>query len=500
MDLGTLVAGLLGGIAIGILLVSLLERRSAGAQVTKRGTWREAPPIARSPVSASTETFAQWPWAVRFERWLNVDTFVIPIGLFVVTAIGYAIINRNRQAGLDYFVPLTDAFLHGHVGLATPGNAHFGFLNEILPGKDGRYYVAYPPTPAIVLMPAVAIFGIGFNQAWMTIFLGAINVALMSIAIRNIGVSRRVRVILSLVFGFGTIVWFSAQIGTAWHMSHVVAIFFMLLAIIACQRDRSLFLIGILFAGAITSRNAVVLAAPFFLAYLVDRVQRERTGDRTSFGSISGAPAVAHMSGLVAQVRELDFRRYAKLAVPLVAGLAIPALLVFAYNYNRFGSILETGYTRWDIWQTNPAYRFGLFSVHYFHKDFSALFLSRPAVIDHFPWFRPGVYGGPSILLTSPIFLWALKARRPDWFNVGAWISVVPILMTQLLYADTGGNQFGSETAQDVYPFLMLLTVRGLNGRISRLAWVAIAVGFIVNFWGIGYALTDWWDFGRGLG
>jgi hypothetical protein len=492
MDLGILVAGLLGVVAIGLLLSSFLERRSASEQVAKRSPLRAAPRYGPDGVNASTRARAQWPLAVRFERWSAVDTFAIPVGLFVVTAIGYALINRGRQAGLDYFVPLADAFLHGHTGLSTPGNAHFGYLSEILPGKHGLYYVAYPPAPAIVLMPAVAIFGVGFNQAWMTIFLGAINVALMSIAIGNLGVSRRVRVILSLVFGFGTIVWFSAQIGTAWHMSHVVAMFFMLLAILACQCDRSMLLIGILFAGAIASRTALVLAMPFFLAYVLDRVHRERTRDRTSFGSISGAPAVA-------RVRGLDLRRYAELAVPMVVGLAIPAVLVFAYNYNRFGSILETGYGKWDFWQANPAYRFGMFSLHYFHKDFSALFLSRPGVIDHFPWLAPGVYGGPSILLTSPIFLWALKARRPDWFNVGAWVSVVLILMTQLLYADTGGNQFGSETAQDVYPFLMLLTVRGLNGRISRLAWVAIAVGLLVNLWGMGYALTDWWKFARGL-
>ena len=206
---------------------------------------------------------------------------------------------------------------------------------------------------------------------------------------------------------------------------------------------------------------------PFFLAYLVDRVQRERAGDHTAFGSLGDATALA-------RARMPDLRRLTELVVPLIVGLAIPALLIFAYNYNRFGSILESGYTKWDFWQTNPDYRFGMFSVHYFQKDFTALFLSRPGTIDHFPWLAPGVYGGPSILLTSPIFLWALKAQRLDWFNVGAWSSVVLILLTQLLYADTGGNQFGSQTAQELYPFLMLLTVRGMKGKISRLAWIAI--------------------------
>jgi hypothetical protein len=335
-------------------------------------------------------------------------------------------------------------------------------------------------------MPFVAVFGTGFDQAGLSILLGATNVALISIAIGNLGVSRRMRVVMSLVFAFGTIVWFSAQVGTAWHLGHVVGMFFMLLAILACQRDRSTFLIGLLFAAAIASRMVLLLAMPFFLAYLFDRVRRERTGDRTPYGFAGG-------STVLARGTTLDLRRYVELAVPMVVGLAIPALLLFAYNYDRFGSIFETGYGLLPSFHDDPRFRSGMFSRAYFPADFSGLFLSRPHVVADFPWLQPGISGGPSILLTSPIFLWALKARRPDWFNVGAWISVVLILVPMLFYADWGGTQFGFRSAQELYPFLMLLTVRGLKGRISRLAWVAITIGFLVNFWGMAYAASGWW-------
>jgi hypothetical protein len=492
MQVGIAVAGFVGALALGVLLGSFLERRNARAVPMKPIPAPEAGEARSAADGRSTAVRSRLTRAARLERRWSIDGFWIPVGLFTVSLFVYAIISKGRQAGLDYFVPLADAFLHGHISLSSPasGNGSFGFLSEMLPGNDGRWYVAYPPAPAVVLLPAVAVFGSDFNQAWMTIFLGAVNVALVSIALANQGVSRRFRVIMSLVFAFGTVVWFSAQIGTAWHMSHVVAMFFMLLAILACQHDRSPFLIGILFAGAITSRMALLLAMPFFLAYFVDRVQRQRIGDRTPFGALGET--------LLVRSTSFDFRRLGKLVAWLLAGLAIPAVLVFAYNQQRFGSILESGYTKWDFWQTNPNYRWGLFDIHYFRKDFHDLFLSLPNRIDHFPWLAPWVYGGPSLLLTSPIFLWALKARRPDWFNIGAWVSVVPILMTQLLYADTGGNQFGSQTAQEVYPFLILLTVRGMNGRISRLAWVAIAIGLLVNFWGMGFAISEWYRFGRG--
>ena len=89
--------------------------------------------------------------------------------------------------------------------------------------------------------------------------------------------------------------------------------------------------------------------------------------------------------------------------------------------------------------------------------------------------------------------LWSIKARRPDWFGLGAWLAVGLILIPILLHADPGGAQFGFRYAQDFYPFLFLLTVRGLGGRIGFEAWLAIAIGLAVNLWGMGSTYFDWW-------
>ena len=37
-------------------------------------------------------------------------------------------------------------------------------------------------------------------------------------------------------------------------------------------------------------------------------------------------------------------------------------------------------------------------------------------------------------MLTSPIFLWAIRARRPDWFGLGAWLSIAVILIPNLTH------------------------------------------------------------------
>jgi len=108
-------------------------------------------------------------------RWVFLDSVVIPAGLFLLAWPVYAWLNHARSADLNYFVPLADAFIHGRWGLIEAPS----WLNELVPWH-GLYYVVYPPMPALVVLPAVILFGPGFEQAWASILLGAANVAIMA--------------------------------------------------------------------------------------------------------------------------------------------------------------------------------------------------------------------------------------------------------------------------------------------------------------------------------
>jgi hypothetical protein len=341
------------------------------------------------------------------------------------------------------------------------------------------------------------VFGPGLDQVRSSILLGAVNVALVSVVVAGMGLARRMQVVLSLVFGLGTIVWFSAQVGTAWHFAHVVATFFMLLAILACQRDARTWLIGLLFAGAVLSRLPLLLAAPFFVAYLIDRANREGTGDTTPFGATvpdAVARRAAQLRAAVAHWRdELDLRRLVALGLPLAAGLGVPLLWYLAYDVLRFGSPFENGYALIPGLLQEPAFGNGVFSITNVPKQLQLFLLSLPQVVSDFPFVKPLMLGGPSILLTSPILLWAFKSRRLDRFNLGAWAAVILVLIPDFTHATTGDEQFGYRFAQDAYPPLFLLAVRGLGGRISTPAWVAIAIGFAVNLWGMAAAYVNWW-------
>ncbi len=182
------------------------------------------------------------------------------------------------------------------------------------------------------------------------------------------------------------------------------------------------------------------------------------------------------------------------LGLPLALGLAVPVIGYLVYDFLRFGSFLQTGYPLIPGLLEESQYRDGFFSIVNIPRKLYALFLTSPVEVGEFPWIQPRRLGGLSIVLTTPLFLWALKARRPDWFGLGAWSAVGLVLIPILLHADPGGLQFGFRYAQDLYPFLFLLTVRGLGGRLSVEAWIAIAVGTLINLWGMGATYFDWFQ------
>jgi hypothetical protein len=329
------------------------------------------------------------------------------------------------------------------------------------------------------------VLGPGLDQGIASLVIGALNAALASVVIRWMGVGRGPRIVLTAVFAFGTIVWYSAADGSSWHFAHVVATMSMLLAIHLAQRDARSALIGLFFGLAIMSRLTVAMAFPFFVAYFVDRAIRMRDGDDTVFGHLDAERPHfwRHWP---------TFRDTVAVAWPAALEVVLIVGLYLLYNHARFGSPFQNGYALLAGLMTEAQYRQGFFSLSYVPRMVYAMFLTVPLQVWEFPWIQSRRLGGLSIVLTTPLFLWVFKARRPDWFGIGAWGAVVLVLAPVLMHGDAGGSQFGFRYAQDIYPFLLLLTVRGLRGRISVEAAIAIAVGAVINVWGMGSTYFDW--------
>jgi len=424
--------------------------------------------------------------AGRVLRWLagrGVDPRSLAVGLALTVGafLVYSFVNHDRRAALDYFVPLADAFLHGHLGLAAEPAS--GGYNELVP-FGGQLYVVYPPLPAVILMPFVLIFGPDLDQARVSILFGALNVGLAWWVAMSMGTRRSSALVLAIVLGFGSIAWYSAQAGTSWHIAHVLATTFALCAIGAAVRGGPPWLVGLLVAAMGLCRLPMLLGTPLFLAYVIHRATRE-TGEPAAFAAAGVDVRTA--------LRSVAPRRLAGLGATFAVGLGTPLVLYLAYNAARFGDPFETGYALIPGLLQEWQYQDGFFSVVNIPRKLYAMFLSAPVEVPGFPWIQSRTLGGLSILLTTPVFLWAIRSRSRDLFTMGAWASVALVMIPVLLHADPGGVQFGFRYAQDIYPFLFVLVARSLATGITVEAWLAIGIGLLVNAWGMGSAYFDWW-------
>ena len=367
------------------------------------------------------------------------------VGLVVVsvlaTAVYLATTSTDRQ-NFDYFVRLADAFLHGRIYLTEAPS----WLNELIP-KDGVWYVAYPPMPAVVLIPFVAIFGNQFPQQIASVLLGGVSVGLAWLVLGRFTLSLNVRFLLTAVFGFGTVMWYVTEVGSAWFFAHVVALLFSLAAILLALHGRWPFAIGLFLGCAATARLPVGLTAPFFLAMVAG----------------IGWPPRLPADRMAAAVRVVAFG----------AGLAIPAGLYLLYNVARWGTPVDQSYVLIPGVLEDPIYAdHGILAIDYIPRHLYAIFLRTWNYVDNAPWLQPS-WWGLSVFLTTQLLTWVLHARWRDprvvWAAVGAALALVPIVT----HGNVGIQQFGYRFSLDVQPLLFVILATAFERGMSR--WAALA-------------------------
>ena len=156
------------------------------------------------------------------------NRYYLILGLlfFLLTFTVYYFSSESSKTAYDYFAPLAEALLDGRLYLLTKPN----WLNELLP-VDGKYYVIYPPIPAIMLIPQALLLGPDINQTLASVFWGSLSVTVVYFLMRRLTESVRLQIWMTLLFAFGTIFWYLACDGKAWFFAHVLSFFFLTLAV-----------------------------------------------------------------------------------------------------------------------------------------------------------------------------------------------------------------------------------------------------------------------------
>jgi hypothetical protein len=371
------------------------------------------------------------------------------------------------------FAALAGGFLHGH--LSIDHDMPWLELVPVAPGSH-QWYVPLPPVPAVLLMPLVAVLGENFDVGMLVAAAGAASVVLLWTLLARIGVPSRAQPWLAVAFALSSALWWVAGTAGTHHEAEVASVLFALIALNLAVRDRWPLLGGLSLGLAAGSRLPVGLTLPLYMALY---------GGVELFRRDEGARRLA--------ARLARPRRDAIVRVGWVLlGVAIVAVPVALYNVARFGNVFDFGYTRipstYGMVLDEPWYQYGLNSVLYIPRNLHAMFIRGFDYVDEFPWFRPN-WTGMSLLLTTPILIWLVKARQWTTLVVFGWIAAILGILPDVTHGGVGWAQFGYRRILDVAPVLFLMLGWVFRKGMSLEAKAAVVIGVAVNAYGI-WAIT----------
>ena len=460
----------------------------------------------------------------------------------------YWVSNPEHWNVYNHFVWQADAFLHGRAWFPYPVYAggdlpENWYLQDVFPltlpdgTPDGRVLLPFPPLPAIVLLPVVAVWGLAADQEAVAILLAAAGVGIAWWMLGGLRLRTPVRALATAVFATGTAWWWAATVGSTWYLAHLVAADVALVAVgVALRRDplaaeertsdehdreldrleaegragsawarlrasawpldASQVLVGLLLGIAVTARLPLILGAPFFVM----------------------------VGGGGSRLRRL---------VSAGVGGFLPVAALLAYTYLTSGSVLHPGYDYqyrlevegYTALGYNPDW--SVEDPRYIPGNLGIMLGELPVLL---PEVMPNTLGidpdvplctepgqarrpfdvtcplavptdvGTSLLFSAPGLLLALLAFR--WrgrtrLGIGTAAAVVLIATFNLAHFSQGWVQWGYRFSLDFLPFLLPMVALGAarpsDGRVRLVAVVLLVAGGAINLWGVTWGQLLGW-------
>lgn len=345
------------------------------------------------------------------------------------------------------------------------GNARYIEAKQIR-SKTRRYFVSFPPAPAVLMMPLAAVWGYEVNDVLFTLFFAALNVVLMYLVLRRLsrggrsGRSRRENLWLTALFGFGTAHLWCSVLGQVWFTALVFGVTCSLLYVYFAIDARHPFLAGLFLAAGFATRTPLVFASIFFFAFVFFPDGSWRTKD---WG-----------------------RAFKKLALFCLPCLIVGVALLWM-NHLRFDHITHFGHRYLAAGTLDRIKNYGLFNVHFLSKNLSAMLTLIPRFQPEYPYVIISKHG-MSVLFSTPAFFYLFLPEKREttadkfWWRLG-WITVAVIGLPALFYQNTGYEQFGYRFVMDYLGFLILLLAIGRR-PLSWLFKLCVIAGFVVNGFG----------------
>src|SRR5436190_2013203 len=277
---------------------------------------------------------------------------------------------------------------------------------------------------------------------------------------RSIALSPSRRILLALFPIFGTWTWCNLGFGGAWQIALGLALLGQTAALYFTLVRPSPFIAGAFFTLAFGNRTELLITLPLYTYFLWRRPNEELTPSSRS-----------------RMVRK-GLRENVPMAMRFLSVPATLALLTAAYNFARFHSIFDFGYTHIPEVREEPWYEHGLFSIHAIQWNMYTMLFQGFESVSYFPHILPNGFGC-SIFLASPFL--CLLFREGGRYKVAAWVAIALLTLVLWCHGNPGSWQFSYRYAMILLPWMFLLLTANGTAKITVSEISLFAVSVAIN-------------------
>lgn len=423
----------------------------------------------------------------------------LPLLVFFISSLVYTslLIGIRGQSAFapspdNHFVHLANSFLEGRLdhGANPPGTNDWACFDtheaDLCPNNRFRFgdldrykwYVSFPPAPAFVLMPGVALFGTDLpDRLFWALFAGLGPMALFVLLRRlsesgRSGRSTRENLLLTALFAFGSVFFFVAVQGTVWFAAQVFAVPLIAAYVFFALDGKHPLLAGAMLGLCFLTRPTTALLCVFFAA---EGLKRHHSGALPS----SELPWYRFF---FAWLRGVNWPGAIRLGVLFSIPILICGAFAMWMNQARFGDPFEFGHTFLQIRWRGRIERWGLFNYHYMAKNLSVFFGGLPWLSLREPHIMISRHG-LGLFVTTPAILLALWPKRLNTTLVGLFAAILPVAVLNLMYQNSGWAQFAYRFALDY--LVLIFAALAISRRPFRVGFVLLFIWSIaINAFG----------------
>ena len=391
----------------------------------------------------------------------------VALGVSVCAAVAFYFSTNATLHDLDYTTDIASALLRGDLGLREKPPE---WLNEMIPHGD-RYYSAFPLGAVLSMIPIALLQNarlIGNFPAHVlaSLIAGCCVYFFFQLA-KAFGTnysspepsSLGRRILLALFPVFGTWTWCNLGFGGAWQIALGLALLGQTAALYFTLVRPSPLVAGTFFALAYGNRTELLITAPLYLYF---------------FWQCSDRTARLWSGNIIKQ----KLWKNGPMAIRFLSVPACLAILTAAYNFARFHSIFDFGYTHIPEVREEPWYEHGLFSVQAIPWNIYTMLFQGFGSLSYFPYIEPNGFGC-SIFLASPFL--CLLFREGGKYKIAAWVAIAVLTLVLWCHGNPGSWQFSYRYAMILLPWMFLLLTGNGPPRLTMIEISLFTVSVAIN-------------------